>query len=115
VRRPGSVELGAAAGVLRLAFGLRMGVWAGLKPRTLLQRVAMAFALLGVAIPTFWAGVMLVLVFSGIFHWLPPIGRGPTTLIAGVPVNFLSLDGWRHLAMPALSLSLGTLALFIRL
>jgi peptide/nickel transport system permease protein len=58
---------------------------------------------------------MLIMVFSVILGWLPSNGRGPTTDLLGVPVSFLSLEGWRHLIMPATNLALFNLALMIRL
>jgi peptide/nickel transport system permease protein len=75
----------------------------------------MAGSILGFSLPTFWVGLMLIMVFSVMLGWLPSNGRGPTTLLFGVPVSFLSLEGWRHLIMPATNLALFKLALLIRL
>ena len=78
-------------------------------------RSIMAGSILGFSLPTFWVGLMLIMVFSVMLGWLPSNGRGPTTLLFGIPVSFLSVDGWRHLILPATNLALFKLALLIRL
>ncbi len=76
----------------------------------------MTGSILGFSLPTFWVGLMMIMVFSVELGWLPSNGRGPTVLLFGlVPVSFLSLEGLRHLAMPATNLALFNLALLIRL
>jgi peptide/nickel transport system permease protein len=76
----------------------------------------MAGSILGFSLPTFWVGLMLIMVFSVMLGWLPSNGRGPTTMLFGlVPVSFLSWDGLSHLLMPAVNLALFKLALLIRL
>ena len=76
----------------------------------------MAGSILGFSLPTFWVGLMLIMVFSVMLGWLPSNGRGPTTLLFGlIPVSFLSWDGLAHLIMPATNLALFKLALLIRL
>jgi peptide/nickel transport system permease protein len=75
----------------------------------------MAGSILGFSLPTFWVGLMLIMVFSVTLGWLPSAGRGPTTNLLGIPVSFLSLEGWRHLILPAINLALFNLALVIRL
>jgi peptide/nickel transport system permease protein len=75
----------------------------------------MAGSILGFSLPTFWVGLVLIMVFSVQLGWLPPNGRGETVALLGVPVSFLTLDGLSHLAMPALNLALFKLSLLIRL
>jgi peptide/nickel transport system permease protein len=76
----------------------------------------MAGSILGFSLPTFWVGLMLIVVFSVMLGWLPASGRGPTTLLFGVvPVSFLTLAGLKHLILPAVNLALFKLALLIRL
>ena len=75
----------------------------------------MAGSILGFSLPTFWVGLMLIMVFSVYLGWLPSNGRGPTTDLFGVPVSFLSWDGIKHLILPATNLALFNLALVIRL
>jgi len=91
-------------------------LWAGLKPNGVAGRTIMAGSILGFSLPTFWVGLMLIMVFSVMLGWLPSNGRGPTIELFGlIPVSFLSLDGWRHLLMPATNLALFNVALLIRL
>ncbi len=115
-RMPATMELAIAAMLIAVVFGIPLGLWAGLKPNGLAGRSIMAGSILGFSLPTFWVGLMLIMVFSVILGWLPSNGRGPTTLLFGlVPVSFLSWDGIRHLIMPATNLALFKLALLIRL
>src|SRR5881396_3205670 len=114
-RMPATLELAIAAMVIAIALGIPLGLWAGLKPNTAAGRTIMAGSILGFSLPTFWVGLMLIMVFSVMLGWLPSSGRGPTTLLFGVPVSFLSLEGWRHLIMPATNLALFKLSLLIRL
>ena len=101
--------------LLAITFGIPLGLWAGLKPDGVAGRTIMAGSILGFSLPTFWVGLMFIMVFSVILGWLPSNGRGPTTVLFGVPVSFLSVEGWRHLIMPATNLALFKLALLIRL
>lgn len=114
-RMPATLELAIVAMLLALVLGIPLGLWAGLRPRTASGHAITAGSILGVSLPTFWGGLMLIAVFSVMLGWLPSAGRGPTTLLFGVPVSFLSLEGWRHLILPAINLALLTLALLIRL
>jgi peptide/nickel transport system permease protein len=86
-----------------------------LRPNGIAGRTIMAGSILGFSLPTFWVGLMLIMVFSVILGWLPSNGRGPTVDVLGVPVSFLSLEGWRHLVLPATNLALFNVALLIRL
>ena len=112
---PATLELAAAAMVLAVTFGIPLGLVAGLKPQSWLGRTIMAGSILGFSLPTFWVGLVLIMVFSVQLGWLPPNGRGETVMVLGVPVSFLTLDGLRHLAMPAANLALFKLSLLVRL
>jgi peptide/nickel transport system permease protein len=114
-RLPATLELAAVAMVMAVALGIPLGLWAGLKPEGFAARTLMAGSILGFSLPTFWVGLMLIMVFSVMLGWLPSSGRGPTTLLLGVPVSFLSLEGWKHLLLPALNLALFNIALLLRL
>ncbi len=114
-RMPATLELAASAMLIAVLLGIPLGLWAGLKPRSTAGRTIMAGSILGFSLPTFWVGLMLIMVFSVWLGWLPASGRGPTTLLLGVPVSFLSADGLAHLALPATNLALFKLALVIRL
>jgi len=115
-RMPATMELALAAMLIAILLGIPLGLWAGLRPNGLAGRAIMAGSILGFSLPTFWVGLMLIMVFSVMLGWLPSNGRGPTSLLFGtVPVSFLSVEGLRHLLMPAVNLALFKLALLIRL
>src|SRR3989454_154624 len=114
-RMPATLELATAAMLIAAVLGLPLGLWAGLKPRSAAARAIMAGSILGFSLPTFWVGLMLIMVFSVWLGWLPTSGRGPTTNLIGIPVSFLTLEGLRHLVLPAANLALFNLSLLIRL
>jgi peptide/nickel transport system permease protein len=114
-RLPATLELALAAMAIAIVLGIPLGLIAGLKPHSFAGRAIMAGSILGFSLPTFWVGLVLIMVFSVQLGWLPPNGRGETVLLAGVPVSFLTLDGLAHLAMPALNLALFKLSLLVRL
>ncbi|HSN46659.1 MAG TPA: ABC transporter permease [Casimicrobiaceae bacterium] len=115
-RMPATLELAFAAMLIAIVLGIPLGLWAGLRPTSVAGRTIMAGSILGFSLPTFWVGLMLIMVFSVMLGWLPSNGRGPTTQVFGlVPVSFLSIEGLRHLILPATNLALFKLALLIRL
>ena len=114
-RMPATLELAFAAMLIAIVIGIPLGLWAGLRPNGVAGRTIMAGSILGFSLPTFWVGLMLIMVFSVILGWLPSNGRGPTVDVLGVPVSFLSVEGWRHLLLPATNLALFNVALLIRL
>ena len=114
-RMPATLELAAASMAIAIVFGIPLGLYAGLRPESRIAKGIMAGSILGFSLPTFWVGLMLIMVFSVWLGWLPPTGRGDTVDLFGVPVSFLTLDGWSHLLLPATNLALFNLALLIRL
>jgi peptide/nickel transport system permease protein len=86
-----------------------------LKPESKVAKAIMAGSILGFSLPTFWVGLMLIMIFSVQLGWLPSTGRGETAELFGVHWSFLTWDGLRHLAMPAFNLALFKLSLLIRL
>ena len=114
-RMPATLELAFAAMLIAIVIGIPLGLWAGLRPSGVAGRTIMAGSILGFSLPTFWVGLMLIMVFSVILGWLPSNGRGPTVDVLGIPVSFLSFEGWRHLLLPATNLALFNVALLIRL
>ena len=114
-KMPATLELAFVAMLLAVVLGIPLGLWAGLKPDALSGRAIMAGSILGFSLPTFWVGLMLIMVFSVMLGWLPSNGRGPTVDVLGIGVSFLTVDGWRHLILPATNLALFKLALLIRL
>ena len=114
-RLPATLELALAATFLAILIGIPLGLYAGLKPDSALARGIMAGSILGFSLPTFWVGLVLIMVFSVQLGWLPPNGRGETVNVLGVPVSFLTRDGLAHLLMPAVNLALFKLSLLVRL
>jgi len=114
-RMPATFELAIFALLLAVLIGIPLGMWAGLKPESLSARAIMASSILGFSLPTFWVGIMMIMLFAVGLGWLPSTGRGPTEAFLGVQVSFLSAEGWRHLILPAVNLSLFKLSLVIRL
>jgi len=114
-RMPATIELATAAMLIAVLLGIPLGLWAGLKPDSAAGKTIMAGSILGFSLPTFWVGLILIMVFSVWLGALPTSGRGPTTNLLGIPVSFLSLEGLRHLILPAVNLALFNLALIIRL
>jgi peptide/nickel transport system permease protein len=114
-RMPATLELAFAAMVIAIALGLPLGLWAGLKPDSAAAKAIMAGSILGFSLPTFWVGLMLIMVFSVQLGWLPSTGRGPTTEVLGLQLSLFSGEGLRHLLLPAFNLALFKLALLIRL
>lgn len=114
-RLPATLELAAIAILVAIVVGIPLGMRAGLKPDSWIAKVIMSGSILGFSLPVFWIGLMFILAFSVFLGLLPAGGRGETSLLFGVPVSFLTLDGWLHLALPALTLSLYKTALVIRL
>jgi len=112
---PATLELALAAMAIAIALGIPLGLLAGLRPHSFVGRAIMAGSILGFSLPTFWVGLVMIMLFSVHLGWLPSNGRGETVLLLGVPVSFLTADGLAHLAMPALNLALYKLSLLIRL
>lgn len=97
------------------ALVLALGICAGLGSDSWISKGIMGFSMLGFSVPIFWIGLILILVFSVRLGWFPAIGRGDLVEVMGVEVRVLTLDGLRHLAMPAFTLSLTMMAMVIRL
>jgi len=114
-RMPATMELAIFAMLIAILLGIPLGLWAGLRPNGIAGKTIMAVSILGFSLPSFWVGLMLIMVFAVQLGWLPSSGRGPTELLFGVPVSFLSLEGLKHMLMPAFNLALFNIALVIRL
>jgi len=114
-RFPATLELALVAAVLALVVGIPMGVYAALRRGTWLAQVFMTFSLLGVSLPTFLIGIVLILIFSVQLGWLPSFGRGEVTDLGGWTTGLLSPKGWRHLVLPAVTLAIFQLTLIMRL
>lgn len=113
-RLAASLELGLIATILATLVGVSLGVYAGVKPAHPFSRASMTGSLLGLSIPSFWVGLLLILGFSVEAGWLPAGGRGPTMTLLGGEWSVLTAEGWRHLVLPALTMGMFQCALMIR-
>ena len=114
-RMPATLELAVTAVLFSTIFGVPLGLYAGLKPDGFLGRTIMAGSILGFSLPSFWVGLMLIMVFAVQLGWLPSTGRGETRMLFGIAWSFLTWDGLRHMLMPALNLALFNISLVLRL
>ena len=114
-RMPATLELAFGATIIALIIGLPLGLYAGLRPDGRFSRIIMAGSILGFSLPTFWVGLMLIMVFAVYLGWLPSTGRGDTGTLLGLQWSFLTWDGIRHMTMPAINLALFKISLVIRL
>jgi peptide/nickel transport system permease protein len=114
-RLPATLELAIAAMVIAIALGIPLGLWAGIKPDSVAGKAITAGSILGFSLPTFWVGLMLILLFAVELGWLPSTGRGATVSVLGIETSLLTRDGLAHLVLPAVNLALFNIALVIRL
>jgi peptide/nickel transport system permease protein len=114
-RMPATLELAVSAVLLSVLIGIPLGLMAGLRPDNIVSRAVMAVSIVGFSLPTFWVGLMLIMVFAVQLGWLPSTGRGQTASLLGVQWAFMTADGLRHLLLPALNLALFNIALVLRL
>ena len=114
-RMPATLELAVCAVAIAIIFGIPLGLWAGLKPDSFAAKSIMAGSILGFSLPTFWVGLMLIMIFSVLLGWLPSTGRGATVEVLGLQLSMFTWDGLKHLLMPATNLALLKLSLLIRL
>ena len=114
-RMPATMELAVVSLMIAIIFGIPLGVWAGLKPDSLASKSIMTGSILGFSLPTFWVGIMMILLFAVMLGWLPSTGRGDVQVILGMPISIFSWDGFSHVLMPAVNLALFKLSMVIRL
>ena len=114
-RFPATLELSLVAALLALAVGVPMGVYAALRRGSFMSQLFMTISLLGVSLPTFLIGILLILVFSVMLGWLPSFGRGDVVQLGWWSTALLSVQGWRHIVLPAVTLAIFQLTLIMRL
>ena len=114
-RFPATLELATVAALIALGLGIPMGVYAALRRGTVSSQALMTLSLLGVSLPTFLIGILLILVFAVILKWLPSFGRGDVVAIGHWTTGLLTVEGWKHLILPSITLALFQLALIMRL
>ena len=114
-RFPATLELAIVAGFLAVAVGIPMGVYSALRRGTFLSQVFLTLSLLGVSLPTFLIGILLILVFAVMLGWAPSFGRGDVVKIGWWSSGLLTRDGWYHVIMPSVTLAIFQLTLIMRL
>jgi peptide/nickel transport system permease protein len=114
-RMPATLELAFLAMLISVGLGIPLGLYAGLRPHSRISKGIMAGSILGFSLPTFWVGLVLILVFAVALGWLPSTGRGPTQDILGLQVSIFHWEGLKYALLPAINLALFKLSLIIRL
>lgn len=114
-RLPATLELAMTAAVLALALGIPMGVVCALRRHAWYAQALMGLSLIGVSLPTFLIGILLILLFAVKLSWLPSFGRGEVVALGSWTSGMLTLDGWRHLLLPSLTLAVFQVGLIMRL
>jgi peptide/nickel transport system permease protein len=114
-RFPATMELALASAFIALFAGIPMGVYTGLYPNNVLSKLFQMVSLIGVSLPTFLIGILLIFVFSVSLGWLPSFGRQGVVKLGSWSTSFLTLEGWRSIILPAITLSLFQMTLIMRL
>jgi len=114
-RFPATLELSLVAALMALAIGIPMGVYSALRRGNFLSQLFMTISLLGVSLPTFLIGILLILVFAVQLGWFPSFGRGETVQIGWWSTGLLKAKGWHHIVLPAITLAVFQLTLIMRL
>jgi peptide/nickel transport system permease protein len=114
-RFPATLELAFVAASMALLVGIPMGVYAALKRGTFVSQVFMTLSLLGVSLPVFLIGILLILLFAVVLGWFPSFGRGEVVQIGWWSSGLLTLKGWHHIVLPAITLAVFQLTLIMRL
>jgi peptide/nickel transport system permease protein len=114
-RFPATLELALVAGVLAVAIGIPLGVYAALRRGTFMSQVFMTLSLLGVSLPTFLIGILLILFFTVLLGWFPSFGRGEVVKLGWWSSGLFTRDGWHHIVLPAVTLAIFQLTLIMRL
>ena len=114
-RMPATLELAAVATLLALVFGILMGVYSALRPHSSMAKLFQALSLVGVSLPTFLIGILLIYLFSVTLGWLPSFGRGETRQLGWWSTGLLTTSGLKALIMPSVTLGLFQMTLIMRL
>jgi peptide/nickel transport system permease protein len=125
-RLPATIELALVSLLIAVAFGVPLGVWAGARPNSWADNLGSMFGFFGISMPSFWLGIMLILVISGYFNWLPSSGRNTYGVGQGAETGFYIIeglftgnmkaawDGIKYIIMPAIALGTGMMGLVMR-
>lgn len=114
-RMPATIELALFSLFIAILFGIPLGMFAGLKPKSKFSKMIMATSILGFSMPTFWVGILLIMFFAVFLGWLPSTGRGDLGTFIGLESSLFTLDGLSHVFLPAFNLALFKMSSIIRL
>lgn len=114
-KAPATLELVFVAALIIILVSVPLGKYCAIHPKRFSSRAIMGLSIVGVSIPVFLTAILLIYIFAVELHWLPSYGRGELVYIGGWGSGLLTLDGWKHILMPAVALSSIMLPLFIRL
>lgn len=114
-RLPATLELSLIAAIFSLVVGIPMGVYTGLHPQRWLSKVFLTVSLIGISLPTFFIGILLILLFGVVLGWLPTFGRGEVIQLGWWSTGLLTTEGLKALIMPAFTLGMFQLTLIMRL
>lgn len=114
-RMPATLELAFCATLFAIGFGVLMGVYSGLKRDSFLAKVFQTISLIGISLPTFLIGILLIYLFSVILGWLPSFGRGDTVRLGWWSTGLLTTSGLKALIMPSITLGLFQMTLIMRI
>lgn len=114
-RAPATLELAAVSGVLAIVMGIGLGVFTAIRRNGVAANLIMSISLIGVSLPTFLIGILLIYLFSVELGWLPSFGRGETVQVGGWSTGFLTESGLKALILPAITLGLYQMTLIMRL
>jgi peptide/nickel transport system permease protein len=114
-RAPASLELSLCAMLLAAGLGIPLGVWTAIHPGSALTRILLTLSVVGIALPTFLVGIILILIFAVQLGWLPAFGRGEVVDLGGWTTGLLTASGLKALILPSLTLGLFQMTLVMRL
>jgi peptide/nickel transport system permease protein len=114
-RMPATLELAVCATILALFFGIIMGVFSALRRDSLMAKLFQMVSLIGISLPTFLIGILLIYLFSVTLGWLPSFGRGDTVRLGWWTSGLFTVSGWKALIMPSITLGLFQMTLIMRL
>src|ERR1700744_4480621 len=114
-RMPATLELATCATIMALVFGILMGVYSALRKDSVLAKLFQAVSLIGISLPPFLIGILLIYLFAVILTWLPSFGRGEVVKLGWWSTGLLAVSGLKALIMPSITLGLLQMALIMRL
>lgn len=114
-RLPATLELVLISAIIALVLGVGLGIYTGIRRKGWLSRIILSVSLIGISLPTFIIGIGLIYLFAVILRWLPSSGRGGLVDLGWWQTSLLSVDGWRSIILPAITLSLFQVTMILRL